>query len=185
MLPAPSLAEPGRVQDGLQLIFKITSVPEAHAYRATIATDAGFLHIVSERRMDSPRAIFDDMPSGCYFIRLSVLDRNDIEGLSQIYSFRRAKPSEESTTAAHTASLEFRWTENANAGAQQTYRFVLATNSQLHDPVLDQRALASTRLILSGLKPGKYFWGVAAALPRNTGESLEKPTSIWSFTVGQ
>lgn len=189
MLPAPSLAEPGQVQKGLQIVFEIAAMPEARAYRATIATDAGFLHIVNEIRAESPRALFDDMPSGSYFVRLSAIDRNGIEGLSQIYSFRRARPSEASAAATRTANFEFRWTEDAHAGAgagaQQTYRFVLATNSQLHDPMLDQTALAGTRLVLSDLKPGKYFWSVAAAVSPNNGESHEKPASIRSFTVGQ
>ncbi len=187
MLPAPSLTEPGRVQDGLQIVFEIAAMPETRAYRAAIATDAGFLHIVNEARVEGPRAIFDDMPSGNYFVRLSAIDSHGIEGLSQIYSFRRARLSEASAAAARTANFEFRWTEDAHAGAgaQRTYHFVLATDLQLHDPVLDQTALTGTRLVLSDLKPGKYFWSVAAALSPSNNESREKPASIRSFTVGQ
>lgn len=187
LLPAPSLAVPGRVQDSLQIAFEIAAMPEAHAYRATIATDAGFLHIVNESRVENPRAIFDDMPARSYFVRLSAIDSNGIEGLSQIYSFRRARLAEAGAAAARSVDFEFRWTEDARAaaGAQQTYHFVLASDSQLHEPVLDQTALAGTRLVLSDLKPGKYFWSVAAALTPNSNESREKPVSIRSFTVGQ
>jgi hypothetical protein len=185
LLPPPALSEPERLQDGQQLIFAVTPVPQAQSYHAAIATDAGFLNILREARTNTAQMIFDEaLPAGNYFVRLAAVDRNGLEGLSQVYSFQRQKPQQiNPTQTRQTTNFEFRWIDDPSVG-QGTYSFVLATNSQMHDPILEQHDLIGTRLVLSDLAPGKYYWTVVAP-PHGDSHAGAQQIPVQVFTVSR
>lgn len=185
LLPPPTLSEPERLQDGQQLIFAVSPVSQARSYHAAIATDAGFLNILREARTDTAQLIFDEaLPTGNYFMRLAAVDRNGLEGGSQIYSFQRRKPLPiNPTPTRQSTNFEFRWIDDPNVG-QGTYSFVLATNSQMHNPILEQHGLIGTRLVLSDLAPGKYYWTVVAHPPGDS-HAGAKQIPVQVFTVSR
>ncbi|WP_448091827.1 FecR domain-containing protein [Pseudomonas lini] len=185
LLPPPALSEPERLQDGQQLIFAVTPVAQAQSYHAAIATDAGFLNILREARTNTTQLIFDEaLPAGNYFVRLGAIDRNGLEGVSQVYSFQRQKPFLiNPTQTRQSTNFEFRWIDDPDVG-QGTYSFVLAANSQMHDPLLEQHGLIGTRLVLSDLAPGKYYWTVVAHPPGDS-HAGAKQIPVQVFTVSR
>ena len=186
LLAAPALAHPGDVQAGSSIAFDIVPVTNARTYRVTIASDAGFLDMLDTVRADGPRAVFADLPDGNYFVRLSAIDAHGLEGLTRIYSLRRARTAATDVAPQQAAThYEFRWTDDVDASSLHTSHFVLAADPQLHDPLVDQAGLTGTRLMLSDLKPGKYFWRVAVARRAADGGIDERSTPVQSFTVGR
>ena len=183
LLPPPSLVRPERVQDGGRLLFEINPLAGAQGYRATVATDAGMLNVIDDARSDNTSVTLPDLPPGSYFVRIAALDPNGIEGLSRIYAFMRAAVPN-SISTAHRSNIEFRWAADTRANEPQAYRFVLATNEWLSNPVLDQRELGGTRLELSDLPSGTYYWSVIPEhLPSDAPQG--RAPAVLSFSVEQ
>jgi hypothetical protein len=185
LLSPPILTDPRRIQDRSTLSFDVAALPGATGYRATIATDAGFLNVIDDASVHgSTRVALKAQPPGSYFVRVSAFDQSGIEGLSRVYAFRRINRSSDKTTAGDDGNLEFRWTDANATGSPPTWHFLLATDSQLDHPVIEQHDLVGNRLVLSNLPFGKYYWTVRAETPTQ-GDSLHPASSILSFSVGQ
>jgi len=180
LLAAPALSRPAQVQDGNDIAFELIPLPQATQYRATIATDAGFLNIVDDARSDVPRITLKNRASGTYFVRISAIDANGIEGLSRVYSFTRPDVQ---TGGLARANFEFRWTDGADIEPSPGWRFTLAHSDDLDEPLVDQHAMVGNRLVLSNLPSGTYYWSVKA---ESTGDESGTPHrgTIQSFTVG-
>ncbi|MPV68639.1 FecR domain-containing protein [Burkholderia sp. BE17] len=181
LLPAPALSQPAQVQSGERLSFEVVALPHAKRYRATIATDAGFLDIVDDALSTETKITLAGRAPGVYFVRVSALDANGIEGLSRIYSFTRTGPASADSVPAN---FEFRWTDQADVVAHAGWHFMLAADDHFDSPIVDQSGLAGNRLVLSNLPEGQYYWSInAESTPRDG--SAPRRSVIQSFSIGR
>ncbi|WP_334042322.1 FecR domain-containing protein [Burkholderia ambifaria] len=180
LLAAPALSRPAQVQDGNDIAFELIPLPQATRYRATIATDAGFLDIVDDARSDAPRITLKNRAPGTYFVRVSAIDANGIEGLSRVYSFTRAGVQ---TDALARANFEFRWTDEAGMEPGLGWHFTLGQSDRLDEPLVDQHGLVGNRLVLSNLPDGTYYWSVNIEA-RSDESGLPHRRTVQSFSVG-
>jgi len=163
LLPAPRLVDPSKVQDGRAVTFDVVPAANAGGYRVQIARDAALLDLIRDARVEAPKAVFADVPDGTYFVRVSAIAADGLEGMPRVYAFER-RANELTATAAPSAGshkYHFIW-RVSRADADVRYRFVLSAHRDLHDPLVDAVDLTSPSLVVSDLPPGDYYWRVVA-----------------------
>jgi len=185
LLPAPSLSDPGKIQDGKTVAFDL--VPDSHAagYRVQIARDADLLDLIRDLPVSAPHADFGEMPDGTYFVRISAVDHNGLEGLPQIYAFERRQLglAASATPRPGTRDYTFRWFAS-RPGVETHFRFVLGGTPDLRNPILDRPDLPAGEIVVTDLPRGVYYWTVIAEQFEN-GRFYEKGSSIRSFTLAR
>ncbi|WP_442808783.1 FecR domain-containing protein [Trinickia soli] len=189
LLPAPRLVDPSKVQANRSVTFNLEPQAGADGYRVQIARDADLLDLIRDAHVQAPSATFSDIADGTYFVRVSAIDRNGLEGLPRVYAFER-RANEISASAAPGSRLhEYRFIWRASrtdgrtdADTEARFRFVLALHRDLHDPILDVADLTSTSLAVSNLPPGDYYWRVIAEQHEH-GRFYETPGPVREFTL--
>lgn len=180
LLSAPALVEPGKLQDTATVAFDLTPVDGAHAYRTEIATDAGFLDLVRDTDTSATHSAFENLPEGDYFVRVSAIDANGIDGLPQIYTFEhRQNQITVSTAPSLDNGYTFRW----YIGRTQTpsrYRFILSRYADLHAPLIDLPNVGAGKISVSAMPPGQYYWTVVVDQFEN-GRLYSKASDVQSF----
>ncbi|MFC0571884.1 FecR family protein [Paraburkholderia solisilvae] len=163
LLPAPTLRDPAKLQDGNDIVFNLEPQAGAHGWRVQIARDADFLERIRDARTNGTQARFDDLPDGSYFVGVSAFDDAGLEGDTRIYGFerRRFDLNASALARAGTRDYEFRWYASAQGG-ETRFRFVLANHPDLHDPLIDQTDTAANQLFVKDLPRGVYYWTVIA-----------------------
>ncbi|HLX02504.1 MAG TPA: FecR domain-containing protein [Trinickia sp.] len=186
LLGAPALTNPAKVQDDPAVAFDLQPLAGAARYRVAIARDAGVLDLVRDERVDGPRASFADLTDGTYFVRLSAIDANGLEGLPQTYAFERRLTGLSTSAARRPGSrdFEFRWlvSHADDAQAKTRFRFVLAATPDLQHPIVDRVDLDAGHIVVSNLPAGVYYWTVVAEQFEN-GKFYEKGSPVQSFTL--
>lgn len=162
LFPAPTLQQPGRVQDDPALRFEIAPLNKASAYHLQIASDAGFLDVIEEITTPASSAVLPSIPDGIWFVRASAIDADGIEGLPSIYSFQRRLQHIETAIdrrrAGRYREYLFRWIVEG-VGARQ-YRFQLIKDRPDATPTVDEAGLSTDRFVITDLLPGTYYWRV-------------------------
>jgi hypothetical protein len=183
LLPAPALADPGKLQDQKEVAFDLVPLASARTYRVQIGRDAGMLDVVRDLRVAPPQASFGDLPDGTYFVRVSGVDEQGLEGLSQVYAFERRHLGLTASGAARQGShdYEFRWfVSQLDAGAR--FRFVLATTPDLSHPIFDRTDVTGRQVVVTDLPRGVYYWSVITERFDN-GRFYETGSPVQSFTL--
>jgi hypothetical protein len=185
LLSAPSLTDPSKVQDGKTVAFDLVPDNLASGYRVQIARDADLLDLIRDLPVKEPHADFGDLPDGTYFVRISAVDRNGLEGLPQIYAFERRQLglSASATPRAGTRNYAFRWFAS-RPGVETRFRFVLGASPDLRNPLVDRTDLPAGELVVTDLPRGVYYWTVIAEQFEN-GRFYEKGSSVRSFTLAR
>lgn len=179
LLPAPTLTDPGKIQDEKPVVFDFTPHSDAKQWRAKISKNAGFTQVLMSQRSRTPQVAFNDLPDGNYFLQVSVVDKNGLEGLTKTYAFsRRYNPLDPSAVKNNGTELEFAWTGKAGAD----YRFQLAKDQDFQKMVVDVDQLQSTQLEVSNLRQGAYFWRVISTSMID-GQKIEKASKPGTFEV--
>lgn len=185
LLPAPALNDPGKIQDGKTVAFDL--VPDSHAagYRVQIARDADLLDLIRDLPMSAPQVDFDDLRDGTYFVRISAIDHNGLEGLPQTYGFERRQLglTASATPRPGTRDYTFRWFAS-RPGVETRFRFVLGASPDLRNPLVDRTDLPAGELVVTDLPRGVYYWTVIAEQFEN-GRFYEKGSSVRSFTLAR
>lgn len=181
LLPAPELADAGRVQTEERVHFQARPVEGAARYRSVIATDAGFIDNITEQFSDSGAFSFEGIPNGNAFVRVSALTATGMEGFSQAYGFTRKALSIEATASSYNDGYRFRW--HSSGGQAPRYRFQLMPASPETVPILDQVALTREEITLRGLRPGIYYWRVGVTEIEN-GQAASAWSQTTKLTVG-
>jgi hypothetical protein len=162
LLPAPRLARSAEVQDEAELIFNVVPLTNASTYRAQVAPDAGFLDTVDEAVSQSPELRLPGIADGTWFVRLSAIDANGLEGRHETYSFQRRLSRLEATVeearAGRYRQYLFRW-QVEGAGRRQS-RFQLSRSEDFRDLLVDEPGLTANRFVLTDLPSGTYYWRV-------------------------
>lgn len=175
LLPAPALAHPDEVQSGPVVDFTLTPLDGAAAYRGRLATDAGMIDAFAET--DSAphhtRLAYAGLADGAYFVRLSALSPEGMEGRSTTYSFIRARNGVGGLASSSEARdnrrfYRFRW--EAEGEGEARFRFQLsredAEGRAEGPPLVDQPGVAEQAFTLSDLPPGVYTWRVQGSRHR-------------------
>ncbi|WP_431822096.1 FecR domain-containing protein [Burkholderia sp. F1] len=183
LLPAPALAAPAKVQDEPDVAFELAPLARARAYHVQLAHDAGLLDLFSQTRTDTPRAVFRNVPDGTYFVRISAIDENGLEGAPRTYAFERRLMGLDATATPGPGGYEFRWSSNGGA-ANARYRFVLSRSKDLSAPVVDEVGLQARQIIVAHLPPGEYFWAVIVE-EFDGGRFYEKTSPVGAFTLSR
>jgi hypothetical protein len=185
LLAAPSLTEPAKVQDGKTVAFDLVPAEHAVAYRVQIARDADQLDLIRDLRVSAPHADFGDLADGTYFVRLTAIDTNGLEGLPQVYGFERRQLGLAASGAprADGRDYEFRWFVSRST-VETRFRFVLATSADLHQPLVDRTDLMGGQLVVSDLPAGIYYWTIVAEQFEN-GRFYETSSAVRSFTLAR
>lgn len=181
LLPAPRLEDPDRIQMDGGTTFDIAALGGADRYRGRLATDAGIVDAFDETLGASGerRLSFSGLADGLYFLRLSALSDEGVEGLSTVYSFIQARNGIGGLDAALIASLRerrylFRWEPVGEGDA--VFRFQLWNEGgRPETPLVDLTDLTETEVSLTGLPAGVYQWRVQGVRQR-FGRTLE----VWS-----
>lgn len=183
LLPPPELTDPAKLQTEATVAFDVAPLPASRAYRLQIGRDADLLDAIREERVNGPHASFTDLPDGTYFVRISAIDGEGLEGMPRTYEFERWLDELTATSERRKGSrdYEFRWSlAHSSPGAH--FRFVLAHTADLRDPIVDRVDLEDQRIVVANLPAGVYYWTVIAE--RFTGGQLrEMPSGVRSFTL--
>ena len=198
LLPAPALIHPEKIQDEAEVGFDLAPLDQAtaqtatqtatqapaqtQAYRVQIARDAGLLDLVRETHVGAPHASFGDLPDGTYFVRISAIDNQGLEGLSRIYAFERRQFGLAATAGPSAAgrAYEFRWLAGQR-GIETHFRFVLASTPDLSNPIVDQVDITAAKVLVSDLPRGVYYWTVIGE-QFDQGKLYQKAGAVRSFT---
>jgi hypothetical protein len=165
LLPAPDLQHPGANQRDVNLSFEVGDLSNAKAYEFEIASDAGFIDRIAEVETSQPRATFDGLPTGTYFVRTSAIDTEGVQGLESVYSFERnmnalrLESPLQGGSGGHGDYL-FRWIGLGEGSA--TYEFVLSRDEAGQDRVVDEPQLSQTNITVRDLPDGIYYWRVSS-----------------------
>lgn len=186
LAPAPTVADPGRIQDEAVVRFSIAAPAAAGGYRARLAADAGFLEVLGETAVDTPQVEFENLPDGVYFLRLAALDDNGLLGAPATYAFERRLNT--LATSAPASSIEggvrryrFRW--EVGGSGKRTYRLQLFRQGET-TPVIDEAGLAQQDLTVTQLPPGVYDWRVMSRTFAD-GRYVEKWSPLERFEIGR
>jgi hypothetical protein len=188
LLPPPRLSPGDDRQNDKTIRFAAAPVAGAAAYRLQLSRDAGFVDLFAEATVSEPVAVFDDMPNGTYFVRLTALDGGGLEGMGADYSFDRDLDTLEPGPSP-TANIEgrhryflFRWA--ASGDGVRTFRFQLFSGTEPVSPVVDQPGLTDSQLTLTDLPPGAYSWRVSAVRFKN-GTYAERLGPLQPLQIGR
>ncbi len=187
LLPAPRLVDPSKVQDGQAVTFDVVPAANAGGYRVQIARDADLLDLIRDARVQAPRAVFADVPDGTYFVRVSAIAADGLEGVPRVYAFERRANELTATAAPGADSREYHFIwrasrADADADADVRYRFVLSAHRDLHDPLVDAVDLRRPSLVVADLPPGDYYWRVVAE-QYDRGRFYETSGPVRAFTL--
>jgi predicted phage tail protein len=165
--------------------FSVEPAPGASGYRIQIARDADLLDLIRDARMQAPSATFSDLADGTYFVRVSVIDANGLEGIPRVYAFERRANELSATAAPHAGSHAYRFVWRASRADPGTrFRLVLSRHEDLREPVVDAVDLAETSLVVSDLPAGDYFWRVVSE-QYDHGRFYETIGAVRTFTLAK
>jgi len=175
LLPPPDIVDAARIQSEPDLAFRIAPLDQAARYRVQIARDAGFLDIAEEVLVDRADASLPSVTDGDWFVRVTAIDRNEIEGMPRVVGFERhlnaIRASVEPLPGGHR--FLFKW-QDLGQGVHQ-YRFVMARAEAPDSPVIDEPALTAQSFVATDLPPGDYAWRV-----QTSGVSNGKTYANWT-----
>lgn len=187
LLPAPDLTDPDAVQTGEVIALRFTPAPGAVRYRARLATDAGMVDAFAENESAASEAqvTFAGLEDGLYFVRVSAVSAEGLEGLAKVYTLLRARSglnnlSANASGAGRNRQYLFRW-EPAGDGPAE-FRFQLRKDGEA--PVADEAGLSEPRLTLTGLPPGEYQWRVRITR-RQFGRLIETWSDPQALRIGR
>ena len=159
LLPAPTLLNPGKVQVDPQVAFTLEPLPDAASYHVQIARDAGFVEMEQEAYTQQSDTRFDDIGNGRWFVRVSAIAPNGLEGMPRVYSMRRVLIGlGASSEQGEDGGYRFRW--EASGTGRHVYQFRLRPEAAGAAPLVDETGLTGNSISISDLPPGTYRWSV-------------------------
>lgn len=182
LLLAPHLVDGYELQQRPTLQFATLPVTDAVAYRAQISKDALAQDVLAESMASQLNFKFNNIDDGAYFIRVTAIDANGLEGLPGIYPFTlKARPEPpfqlQPKHKVNADNVLFKWTQTS---AAKSYRLQVASDIQFKNIVVDQglqTPLSTAQFNTGELKKGGYFWRVAT-ITETLGSNDQGPFSV-------
>lgn len=183
LLDPPDLRNPAKIQDDAVVAFDLKPAMGAQGYRVQIGRDAGLLDLIRDLRTDGAHVDVGSLDDGTYFVRLSAIDANGLEGMPSTYAFERRRVSLNATAGRVDGSRDyaFRWFVDRSAGDTQ-FRFVLAASPDLRTPLVDRTDIKDGEAVVRDLPKGVYYWTVIAEQFEG-GRYYQKASPIQSFRL--
>jgi hypothetical protein len=168
LLPPPSFEIGYALQERLTLQFNVLPQTGAVNYRAQISLDAASQNVIAESMAQDARIKFNDIEDGQYFIKVTAIDRQGLEGIPALLPFTvKAHPEPPFMLApkkkVRGESVTFNWSEPVGA---KVYHLQVALDINFKQIQLDQNNITNTELNVP-LALGNYFWRVATIIETN------------------
>jgi len=178
LLPAPTLATDGALQERPTIQFALNAVEGAVSYHAQIATDRDAQNVLAETQNKNTSVKVDGLPDGDYFLRVTAFDAQGLEGLPNVLPFKlKARPvppfSSLPKTKVRGDTVDFSWIEAPDA---QSYHLQVARDAAFHDLLIDEKKVSDLHFSSGAMVPGKYFWRTAS-VSEHEGKSDHGPFS--------
>ena len=168
LLAPPDLAETARLYERPLMKVQLAPVAGAVAYRAQVASDAGFGRIVAEARAAVPDLKIAGLDDGDYILRVRAVDSRGLEGKDADLPIRlKARPEPPFINAprpggkANAGAVDFAWAKVGEAGS---YRWQIARDADFTDLVINQDSVEGTGAS-TALEAGSYHWRLANTRP--------------------
>lgn len=178
LLAAPLLQDAGIPQNQEDVLVRWLPIVNAAGYRVQMARDADFNDLIAQQDLEAKNEIqniqltgaesyktwFSKLDKGSYFVRVSAIAVDGLEGLFSMAGFSRVsyEISGAVALAAHNpqlgAQLEFSWMPLPSS----SYWLELANDAEFASVVLSMPNLLSATVQITALPPGQYFWRVRA-----------------------
>ena len=160
LLAAPELLSGYELQERTVVQFNVKEVAGAASYHGQIARDAEAQNIVAEVHASGGKLKVDGLPDGDYFLRVSAIDKDGLEGLPRIAPFKlKARPvppfSSQPKAKLRADHVDFVWIEAPDA---KSYHLQVAKDAAFRDVVIDQAQIGGLQFAGAALVPGKYWW---------------------------
>ena len=162
LLPPVEVVDAGRVQTGELVEFVLEPPSGTVASRTQVAQDAGFLEIIAEEIDSDGKADFAELENGRYFVRSRGIAQSGLEGLAEVYSFRRKRLGVSATVEQSQLEDAFKFAWLPEGEGEVLYAFQLWREGVRDRMLVHELAPGGGSLLLSGLEPGTYVWRVAA-----------------------
>ncbi|NBD13445.1 hypothetical protein GTY96_31245 [Corallococcus sp. c25j21] len=174
--PFPASLSPGvdaRIAWSPELRIPLTwkALDGAKGYQVQVARDLGFTRRVIDMRVEAPGFMFIPPEPGMFAWRVAAVDASGQPGESgfarRIFVDRKrpramlVAPRDGYETPDATAAEEIVFAWQSTGGAPR-YRLVVARDRELRHPVLVREG-SPQQVVLPGLAPGEYYWGVYVA----------------------
>ncbi len=186
LLPAPKILNlPATVTQQNQVV-SWQAVNLAHRYKIQIATDTHFSAITWQQSQESNATTLPNLPDGRYFIRISAVAKNGLEGLTAPVAFTvNLYPSSPTLTAVDSifisATEALIWSEVEGI---DYFNVQIAKDKNFSQLVVDQQVNKEQFLIVNPLKFGQYYWRVASLQGQGlTDKGPFSPFSRFSYTT--
>lgn len=167
LLNAPAMTDPGAPQTGPVVAFNVPLPNTARAVRARIGSDAGMTDPVSEADSANGHLLFDTLADGRWFVRVSAVSNEGMEGRARTYDFIRARNGVEALNllqARENGMRLYRFGWRGVGEGQAHFRFQLwrvdAQGEQTGGLMVDQPDISDSNFTLTNLPPGDYAWRV-------------------------
>jgi hypothetical protein len=195
LLPAPILQDASAPQNQRDVLVSWLPVQGAQAYRVQMARDADFNDLIAQQDISSQGEIqnsqavsqegyktwFSNLTTGSYFVRVSAIATDGLEGLFVMAGFTRLnyEVSELLSHVVDNEQIEFSWT----ALPGSNYWLELAEDIDFSKVVLSVPNLLSNRVQIAALAAGQYFWRVKANI-QEQGQTTTVVSKINPLLVG-
>lgn len=167
LLASPTLVDPAKLQTDSTLSFQLTAPQGAHFVRGRIGNDAGLTQPVLEGETNTNTLGFDELAEGRWFIRLTAVSPEGLEGRPHTYDFIRARNGVEGLATAEGQDQGFRTYRFGWRGVgegEARFRFQLwrqnAAGEQDGPLMVDHPGIEESNFTLTDLPPGTYSWRV-------------------------
>lgn len=184
LLPPPVLERPGRVQDDPEVTFRFAPGGVARRH-VQLARDAGFVDRFAETETADDVISFAGVGNGALYVRVTAIDADGVEGLPANYEIERFQTGlsgDADTPPAKPRRTIFRW--QAVGEGTRRYDFILASDADLANRVVDQPGLADAEITVTGLSPGTWYWRVTMTL-RNGGKTYTRVLPVRTLTIAK
>ena len=169
LLAAPKLVGNFALQERILVKFDAENNALAKSYRAQIALDDKAQNLIQENLFAEPHFKFSNLDDGNYFLRVTAIDANGLEGLPSVVPFKlKAHPEPPFNIAPkkklRAQQVDFSWSEAANATG---YHLQVASDEQFAHLLIDQATLSDHQFTTTELPVGTFFWRVATIATKN------------------
>lgn len=168
LLSAPVMSDASALQTGKTLRFDATAPAGTAITRGWIGTEAGMLDPVSEIEAPAGQPLnLTELAEGQWFLRLSAVSPEGVEGRARTFSFIRALNTVEGLEQSvdvlgQVRTYRFAW--RAEGEGEAAFRFQLSRSDDEGNPqgqpLFDSPNLTDSRFTLTDLPAGTYSWRV-------------------------
>ncbi len=166
LLPAPNLTQVPSTFERDPFYFRFPHKTGAISYLLEIAPNQKFTHLLYEQEYPSTTIKVSGLPDGKYVLRIRAMDRHGLEGFDAYHPFtvnvhppppELLQPLPASQIFAHQPIFRWRPVETSFG-----YHLQLASDFHFRHPLINESHLQAISHIAGFLRPGKYYWRVAA-----------------------